>query len=497
MVETPGVCTQTTHCEMARSGRSVTIPLGAAFVCPDCGRGLVPPVQASPPLVARKMPMAIPFSLVGAGLLVLGGAVFVGRELGAGPPPPVVAASLPAPASPAAVTPPAAPSQAAPALSPATVAALPAATPPASTAPAPAVVPPPAPDLASAAAQPAVVASAAGAPLAAMPVAPAPAAPAPLPAVTPRLADVASAPAPLPAASAAPAPAKSAAATIASAAPAPAPAKPAPLPAPLPAPATVAALQAAPVVPDQPFSPVAIAGGAPAYPADLAADGRPGKVALTCQILADGSPTACHASAAKGQSAFATAALAWLSHAHVRYRPVILHGHAVAGPRSWTIAIEEPPAMLAEAKRKRDAAALQAAAAVPDPLVHTALPPASPPVQQAAARQVIPALAPAAPASVDRPFSTRVVAGGAPIFPATYEESRSGAVTVSCTITESGTPTACHIVSVRGGSAFGHAVQDWLGAGRVRFHPVTVQGQPVSRQESWTIVFNAMPSSDN
>ncbi len=90
MVETPGICTDTASCDVARSGRTVAVPLGTPFVCPGCGSGLVPPVQATEPGAAHKMPAAVPMALMGAGLLVLGGAVFLGRELGA-------AAQAPAP----------------------------------------------------------------------------------------------------------------------------------------------------------------------------------------------------------------------------------------------------------------------------------------------------------------------------------------------------------------------------------------------------------------
>ena len=234
MAETPGICTQTTQCELARSGRSVTIPLGEPFVCPECQRGLVPPVQLSPPPVAARVSPALILACTGAGLLVLGGAVFLGHELGAAPAPSVIA-SLP--------TPPRAPVQTtAPAKPPAPAPAIVAAVAPPAAAPPP-VSAPPAPQLAAAAPVLQI-------PPPALPAAPAPAQAAGSPPIT-----------------AAPAPGPVIAAKIASNQPAPAP-----LPAVQPMPQVVAAPPppvappAVAAVPDQPFSPVPVQGGAPAYP---------------------------------------------------------------------------------------------------------------------------------------------------------------------------------------------------------------------------------------
>ncbi len=463
MVETPGICTQTTTCEVARSGRMLTVPLGSPFVCPDCGRGLVPPVQATEPSSAKAMPAAVPLALVGAGLLVLGGAVFLGRELGA------TSAAPPAQVA-----------------SESHTVALPTVPPPAAQARLAAAKP------ATAAPAPPVQVAAAKTDAVAVPAKPAEAPPA-----------VTAMPAGQPV-SAPPPAATSAAVTVASAVPvrampaATAPAVPptAALPIKLPAasvPVTIAVAAPPPAIADQSFSPVPVTGGNPVYPAELAADGRPGRVAVNCQILPDGTPSSCHAAATKGGPAFAAATLAWLAHAHVRFRPVILHGHPVAAAHSWTVTIEESPSALAAAKLKQqetaeaEAGKAELAAVPPAPAPRPAV---SLPVQPIIARQVIP---PAAHAAPDRPFSSAVVAGGVPAFPPAYEDTRPGAVTVQCTIEEDGAPTLCHIRKAVGGSAFGKSVQSWLDSGRVRFHPVTVGGRAVPSEESWTIVFNSMP----
>ena len=490
MAETPGICTQTTICEVARSGRTMTVPLGSPFLCPECGRGLVPPLQITEPVSVQRMPAAVPLALVGAGLLVLGGAVFLGRELGeaAVAPAPQVVASVPAKPGPMPVL---------PALPPVRTAAL-----------AAAATPGPAPDPTPAQAAPASDLKAAPVAMPAKPadtgpvVSPAPgsatalATPAMLPPDAPAPPTAIASVAPTPAAPAVPA-----VALIKPAAPEPqAAVKLAALPPPAPPPAATPSVAApvpapAPVLPDQPFSAVAVSGGTPAYPVELAADGRPGRVNVSCQIAADGSPSGCHAVASKGGPAFAAATLAWLAHAHVRYHPIILHGHAVAAARSWTLAVEEPPALLAEARRKQqeaakaEAAKVQVVAATPEP-AQTPRAAVSLPVQPIIARQFVAA----SPAAVsDRPFSTRVVAGGAPVFPASYDDSRPGAVTVSCMIGEGGAPSGCRVLKAVGGSAFGRSVQAWLASGHVRFRPMTSGGQPVAREASWTIVFNSVP----
>ncbi len=467
MVETPGMCMQTRTCEVARSARSVSVPLGTSFVCPECGNGLVPPVQAGPPAAPGRVPLSGPMALVGSALLVLGGAVFLGRMLGEVSRPPAPAAvPLVATAAPPAAPQAAAAGNAGAAMATDRKTVAVEAPEGKSVTPRQADTTPP-----SLATQPA---------LAALPT-------------PPQLPVVQTTPAP----PASPAPTVQPEKRIA-AAPEPPAARPLALPeaapkaAPAPKPALVAAL---PPPPDQPFSPVPVTGGAPAYPSELVATGRPGRVTVTCQVQVDGAPTGCRAVAAKGGPAFAATTLAWLGSGHVRYRPVVLHGRVQAGQRSWTLAITAPEAVLADIRRKQAEASQQAEASAQVAAPLTA--------EKVVARQVLPApdvtaptvAAPAfAPAVADRPFSTRVLTGGAPRFPSGYDQHRSGAVTVSCVVSEGGTPSGCRVVKVSGGKAFGRSVQEWLSSGQVRFSPATVQGQPVSRQETWAVVFK--PDSD-
>ncbi len=481
MVETPGICIQTTMCEVARSGRIMTVPLGSPFVCPECERGLAPPVQSTDPVSVQKMPAAVPLALVGAGLLVLGGAVFLGRELAEGRVSPsaqvasesskAVSAPVPSPAptklamaAPALVATPA-PRTMAPLLVLQTVAATD-----------PKAAPVGKPAFKAADARPS--SSAAAAP----PVA------APITLMASKTATGSASPV------AKGEPPAMAAAGLPAAASAPTARSPV---VGAPAASVIATAMVAPpppALPDQSFSAVPIAGGSPAYPAELAANGRPGRVNVSCQIAADGSPSGCHATAGKGGPAFAAATLAWFAHANVRYRPIILHGHAVAASRSWTLVIEEPASVLAEAKRKQqqmiraDAAKMAVATAAPEPAAPLAI---SLPVQPIIARQVIAA---SPRVATERPFSSHVLAGGAPVFPVAYDESRPGSVKVQCTIEEDGAASLCRVLKTVGGGAFGKSVETWLGSGRVRFRPVISGGQPVASEESWTVVFNSVPA---
>ena len=473
MAATAGICVKTATCETARTGRVVAVPLGDPFACPDCKAALMPPNQATRPPASARVPMATPLIFVGAGLFVLGGAIFVGHEIGqmTAQPAPVVTASALTPMRPAAV-------------------ALP--KPSLPTAGSDAAVPPSIPKLADAAplipavppgsvSQDSKLAIASGPAVSALPAPALPTLPAPAPVVQAK-------PMPGPAIAEAaklPQPAVSAPVQMSVAKPvAPPPAE------------TVANAEPPllPLPPDQPFSPAPEAGGAPAYPAEMAADGRVGHVAVTCQIQADGMPNGCRAAAKTGGPAFATAALAWLNHGHVRFHPIILHGKPLAATRTWMVTIEEPPALLAEARRKQREAAAALASAEPAPAPTVTPAAVVPHVETVVARQAIPE-APARNAGGNRPFSTHVVSGGAPVFPPYYDEGRPGAVTVSCMISAGGSPSGCHVVRVLGGSGFGKAVLAWLGDGGVRFRPVQEGGQAVDKQETWTVVFNEMPTA--
>ena len=535
MVETPGMCTKLGACEMAGPSFHQTVPLGAPFVCRSCGSALVPPMQQTALPVAGPSALR-PALLMGTALLMLGGALMLGRELGgAGAP------AVPAPRAPkqlAAAQPVASPAQAsnapvaapdtkdhaAQAVAPQAEAAQPqlgavepnqaAAAPQhsiATTGPEPAqtaVLAPPATAVSLSPVQPSVpaaapighaeAASAQAAATAASPVAPA---------SVPALASAVPSAVDLSPRVAAQKPADqlallAPASALASVAPS-APAQPAlqnSSPPPILPPAS------APLPPDQPFSPVAISGGAPAYPAEYAADGRPGRVLVSCTIQPDGAPQGCRASGQKAGQPFTTAALAWLARSKVRFHPIILHGHAVAEARSWPLVIEESPALLADARRKaheaeaaRDEATsppaitaptlvrpVLATMQMPSPVSASAEP--MPKVQPVVSRVPAPPLA--RTGLSDRPFSTRVVRGGAPEYPKAYDEARPGSVTVRCTIQADGSPSGCNILQQTGGYAFGTSVRNWLGSGRVRFDPMIENGQPVSRTETWTVVFN-------
>jgi TonB family protein len=87
-------------------------------------------------------------------------------------------------------------------------------------------------------------------------------------------------------------------------------------------------------------------------------------------------------------------------------------------------------------------------------------------------------------------FSASPITGGGPQYPSIYDaEGRSGRVTVSCRIETDGHPNGCRVVSSVGGAAFGQAVMNWLGSGRVRYAPVLRDGQAVAETHQWSMSF--------
>jgi TonB family protein len=109
--------------------------------------------------------------------------------------------------------------------------------------------------------------------------------------------------------------------------------------------------------------------------------------------------------------------------------------------------------------------------------------------QEAAAPKVADA-APHTAAGPTREFSSRPISGGSPAYPSAYESnSRTGRVTVSCLITESGSPSGCHVLSSQGGIGFNNAVLSWLRSGQVRFAPILRNGEARAEQHSWSMTF--------
>jgi phosphate transport system substrate-binding protein len=89
-----GRCTNFDYCAVAESRRDVEIPVGEAFICPECGKPLKVPASSRP---SALLPAVIGLVL----LLLVGGAVYVGLRV-AGTPvskPPVARAEAPAPAA--------------------------------------------------------------------------------------------------------------------------------------------------------------------------------------------------------------------------------------------------------------------------------------------------------------------------------------------------------------------------------------------------------------
>jgi TonB family protein len=90
---------------------------------------------------------------------------------------------------------------------------------------------------------------------------------------------------------------------------------------------------------------------------------------------------------------------------------------------------------------------------------------------------------------VTRGFSAAALSGGAPSYPAAYEDGRVGRVTVSCLISQSGSPSGCHVLSSQGGIGFSNAALGWLRSGQVRFAPILRDGVARSEEHSWSMSF--------
>jgi TonB family protein len=140
---------------------------------------------------------------------------------------------------------------------------------------------------------------------------------------------------------------------------------------------------------------------------------------------------------------------------------------------------------VAAAKAAADKLAAEKAAAAAAERAAVAARAATPPPQPAP----VVAAAPPPPSGPSRGFSASPVSGGAPTYPAAYQDDqRKGKVTVSCTIGTDGSPSGCHVVAVQGGAQFGSAVMSWLSGG-VRFAPILRNGQPVVETHQWTMNF--------
>ncbi len=212
--------------------------------------------------------------------------------------------------------------------------------------------------------------------------------------------------------------------------------------------AQVAAPEPAAPAPDGHFTPTPLAGGAPAYPAALAADGRSGSVRVACTIAPDGTPRGCTAKAAQGSKLFAPAVLAWLAQ-KPHFKPVTRHGHPVSERVHWRVAVTESASAARAAKR--------------------------------AASQ---------PVNVRQPASLLAIGSTHPVFPDQYYESDwMGHVTVDCMIGTNGQATGCREKEREGSTRFADAVLTWLANPRTRFQPATSQGHAVPARRVWQVGF--------
>jgi phosphate transport system substrate-binding protein len=94
MAFTRGRCTNFDYCSAAEARRDIDVPIGQDFVCPECGKGL-----KAPPLAQKSGGSPVVPVLIGVGALVLvGGAIYLGMQMGGANKPTPAVAQAPAPA---------------------------------------------------------------------------------------------------------------------------------------------------------------------------------------------------------------------------------------------------------------------------------------------------------------------------------------------------------------------------------------------------------------
>jgi len=89
-----------------------------------------------------------------------------------------------------------------------------------------------------------------------------------------------------------------------------------------------------------PASAQPIAGTSLAFPAKMVAGGRQGSVEVRCFVTVQGTTHNCLVVGSTGDRDFEAAALEIISHAV--FTPTLLDGHALEGPREWTLRYGEP-----------------------------------------------------------------------------------------------------------------------------------------------------------
>jgi outer membrane biosynthesis protein TonB len=240
-------------------------------------------------------------------------------------------------------------------------------------------------------------------------------------------------------------------------------------------PGTAALLPTQPHLPDRMFSNIPVAGGAPRYPAALAADGRLGEVSVECRIGTDGRPNRCRVLKSNAVPFSATVS-DWLKSDTLRFAPIVRNGEAVSETHRWSVRVEES----AEARRTARAAE------PPAPVVAPTAPPAPQPPPAAVTPKLV-AEAPS-PSAADHPFAPRLLTRSAPDYPEEYaDQNLAGRVDVSCMIDTNGQPSGCKVLHVEGGGAFGTAVEQWLHSGTVHFAPIVRAGVKVAERHTWAV----------
>jgi hypothetical protein len=345
MVDTPGRCRDLDYCSIGQMRTLVRVPLGEAFVCPECGKPLRAPIAVNAPLSRKRL---VVWSVGTLGLFLLlyecmapsgkkhrldlaalqeqqQARIAAAARPVAAPAPVKPPAALPpplpvTPLAPAPVKP--------PARSPLPVAAAPAPTP---RAPVAQVVATPEPKPAPASPPPAAAKPTVSGPTVTGPTVSGPAAPSaagntvtPGARVTMECSiDAAGVPSncamvkdheqPMP----------------------PHQPKPLPPPAPKPQPTPEPGIPGAPT--ESEASIVPVAGGMPSYPLDYVRDGRFGEVSVTCVIESTGEPQNCRVRDYIGGRRFAEAVVNWLNSGTVRFKPAVHEGIPVAQERHWHI----------------------------------------------------------------------------------------------------------------------------------------------------------------
>lgn len=202
---------------------------------------------------------------------------------------------------------------------------------------------------------------------------------------------------------------------------------------------------AAPPVPDRLVSERPISGGQPVYPARMQQAGREGEADVSCMVTVEGWTVDCQVTRSVGGSAFADAALDYVSHS--QYLPATRNGVPYQVTHRWTIAF-----------RLNDTP--------------------SPETLRSISQQTLIASAP--PSKI--PLSASPL-----VYPKQLRAKKiSGSADVECLVLETGRTTDCKVTNTSNPAFAAPALSYVSGA---TYAPAIKDGAPVASRHQWTITF--------